>query len=96
MVGGASERPAKLTSPALGLGVPMVPSVECLRPPRLGMLNNKSAHQPPRCAGGRPGALSVSVSLVRRGQNRRERVCAMRHQDNRVCVAFYAKPTFKG
>jgi hypothetical protein len=28
---------------------------------------------------------------VRRGQNRRERVWAVRHQDNRVCVAFYAK-----
>jgi hypothetical protein len=63
--------------------------VPALASPRNAQQQKRTLTSP--LAGDRPGALSVSVSLVRRGQNRRERVWAVRHQDNRVCVAFYAK-----
>jgi hypothetical protein len=63
--------------------------VPALASPRNAQQQKRTLTSP--LAGDRPGALSVSVSLVRRGQNRRERVWAVRHQDNRVCVAFYAE-----
>jgi hypothetical protein len=99
MVGGAGERPAKANLTSLGFRRPDGPPLwsACAR---LGMLNNKSAHRPPRCAGDRPGALSMSVSLVRRGQNRRERVCGAASGQSCMrrilCKAFHRVKIFQG
>ena len=46
------------------------PTGESLHPPRLRVLNIKSARGPPRCAGDCPCALSVAASTVRLGQDR--------------------------
>ena len=42
MVSGAGEWPVKATSPALGVCASIAPATECLRLPRLRVLNKKA------------------------------------------------------